>query len=131
MNQIPMENSSEVLGAKGSRARRIFRLQQPADRLFAWQYNLDYLRYAREQNKPSRGISGHLETNPPAIFFWDRQSPRYPTRAYLEDDELYRFNRDVLEPGMVAAVFNSEGRLLDSDACCEFGRDQFIVSGLK
>jgi serine/threonine protein kinase len=116
INQIPMENSSEVLAAKGREIARSFGYtEHPVDTLFAWNYDEDYLRYASEQkNEVARRLRLYAP-HPPAVHFWYRQSPRYPMRADV-DDELSIFDRDTLGPGMVAAVLDSEGRLLEFHA---------------
>ena len=113
INQIPMENSSEVLSAKAREIIRSFGYtERPADSIYAWEYDEDYRRFAREL----KNTSPHLYTPyPPAVYFWYRQSPRYPINSELDYD-VYSFNRDTLEPGMQAIVLDSEGRLLEFEA---------------
>jgi serine/threonine-protein kinase len=116
INQIPMENSSEVLAAKAREITKSFGYtERPVDTLYAWNYDSEYLRYAGNQkNRPAR-VSNLYAPYPPAVFFWYRQSPYYPTNSDLEY-ETYSFNRGKLEPGMQAAVLDSEGRLIEFEA---------------
>jgi serine/threonine protein kinase len=116
INQIPMENSSEVLAAKAREIAKSFGYtDRPVDTVFAWQYDTDYFRYAREQENPSDRDARLYAPYPPAVYFWYRQSPNYPINSDL-DYEAYSFNRDTLEPGMQAVVLDSEGRLLEFHA---------------
>ena len=116
INQIPMENSSEVLAAKAREIIKSFGYsERPVDTLCAWNYDSEYLRYASNpKNQPAR-VSNTYAPYPPAVFFWCRQSPYYPINADLTY-ETYSFNRDTLEPGMRAAVLDSEGRLVEFEA---------------
>ncbi|MBV8843790.1 MAG: serine/threonine protein kinase [Bryobacterales bacterium] len=116
INQIPMENSSEVLAAKAREIARSFGYtEKPVDTLFAWQYDTDYLRYASEQKNTLARDARLYAPYPPAIYFWSRQSPHYPINSDVTYEQ-YSFNRDTLEPGMQAVVLDSEGRLLEFQA---------------
>ena len=81
INQIPMENSSEVLAAKAREIIKSFGYtERPVDTIYTWQYDQDYLRFAREQKNPSAALYAPY---PPAIYFWYTQSPYYPTTSDL------------------------------------------------
>ena len=111
INQIPMENSSEVLAAKAREIIKSFGYtERPVDTIYTWQYDQDYLRFAREQKNPSAALYAPY---PPAIYFWYTQSPYYPTTSDLNK---YTFQREALEPGMQAVVLDSEGRLIEFEA---------------
>jgi serine/threonine-protein kinase len=113
INQIPMENSSEVLAAKAREITKSFGYtERPVDTIYAWEYDEDYLRFAREQKNPWRNLHAPY---PPAVYFWYRQSPHYPINSDL-DYQVYLFSRDTLEPGMQAVVLDSDGRLLEFEA---------------
>jgi len=116
INQIPMENSSEVLASKARDIAKAFGYsEKPVDSFFAWQYSTDYLQYARKHENASARDPRFYAPYPPAVFFWYRQSPRYP----ISSDTAYEqflFNRDTLEPGVQAVVLDSEGRLLEFQA---------------
>jgi hypothetical protein len=116
INQIPMENSSEVLVAKAREIAKSFGYtERPVDTLNAWSYDADYLRYASQQKSATARDPRFYAPYPPAVFFWYRQSPHYPTGSG-DPYTMYRFNRNNLEPGMVAVVLDSEGRLLEFHA---------------
>jgi serine/threonine-protein kinase len=116
INQVPMENSREVLAAKAREIAKSFGYtERPVDTFLAWQYDTDYLRYASEQKNSSARDPRLYAPYPPAVYFWYRQSPHYPINSDIgyEQDS---FNRDALEPGMQAVVLDSEGRLLEFQA---------------
>jgi hypothetical protein len=116
INQIPMENSSEVLGAKARDIGKTFGYtERPVDTFFAWQYDTDYFQYASEKKNASAGDPRFYAPYPPAVYFWYRQSPHYPTNSDIAYEQ-YSFNRDTLEPGMQAVALDSEGRLLEFQA---------------
>jgi serine/threonine-protein kinase len=116
INQIPMENSSEVLAAKAREIAKSFGYtERPVDTLNAWSYDRDYLRYAARQKGPATRDPRLSAPYPPAVFFWYRQSPYYTT-DFGNLYTTYLFNRNTLDPGMVAVVLDSEGRLLEFHA---------------
>jgi serine/threonine-protein kinase len=115
INQIPMENSSEVLAAKAREiAKSLGYTERPVDTLFAWNYDADYILYARELRAAPSHVAS-LSPYPPAVYFWYRQSARYPGVVNI-DEEITVFRREALEPGMQAVVLDSEGRLLEFHA---------------
>jgi serine/threonine-protein kinase len=117
INQVPMENSPEVLAAKARDIAKSFGYtEKPVDNFFAWQYDTDYLRNASEQKNPSFRGPHFYTPYPPAVFFWYRQGPHYRINSDMGFSEEYSFNRDTLEPGMQAVVLDSEGRLLEFQA---------------
>ena len=116
INQIPMENSSEVLAAKAREIAKSFGYtERPVDTIYAWNYDREYLRFASEQKNASAGVSRLSAPYPPAVYFWYRQSLHYPINFPM-DFETYLFMRDALEPGMQAIVLDSEGKLLEFHA---------------
>jgi serine/threonine-protein kinase len=133
INQTPMENSSEVLAAKAREIAKSFGYtEHPVDTIYAWAYDEDYLRFAREQKTPSAHLYAPY---PPAVFFWSRQSPHYFTNPDL-DYEIDSFHRETLQPGMQAVVLDSGGRLLEfaaqpsADTRVEHGASAFDWSRL-
>jgi serine/threonine-protein kinase len=111
INQIPMENSPEVLAAKAREiAKSLGYTERPVDTIYSWKYDQDYVRFAREQKKPSAELSAPY---PPAVYFWYRQSPQYPITA---DPDTNTLQREALGPGMQAVQLDSEGRLLEFEA---------------
>ena len=113
INQIPMENSSEVLAAKAREIAKSFGYtERPADTIYSWEYDEDYVRFAREQKNPPADL---YDPYPPAVHFWFRQSPHYPINSD-RDSLMSSFHRETLEPGMQAVVLASDGRLLEFEA---------------
>jgi serine/threonine-protein kinase len=116
INQIPMENSSEVLAAKAKEITKSFGYtERPVDTFYSWNYDSKYLRYAGDPKTRTARVSNIYAPYPPAVYFWYRQSPYHPINSEL-DYEAYSFNRDKLEPGMQAVVLDSEGRLIEFEA---------------
>src|SRR5262249_59526061 len=99
--QIPMENPPEVLAAKARQiAKSLGYTQRPIDAAYGWDYNRDYLRYIIEQKDASTGLSRIKTNQPPAVFFWYRESPRYlvsPTGRYITRSQPNKFERGMLE----------------------------------
>jgi len=113
INQIPMENSSEVLAAKAREIAKSFGYaERPVDSIFGWAYDTDNLRYAAQQKRTSGPEARVSPRYPPAVYFWYRQSSRAPISVSIDDD-LAVFHRDTLDPGMQAVVLDSEGRLVE------------------
>jgi serine/threonine-protein kinase len=116
INQIPMENSSEVLAVKAREIAKSFGYtERPVETLLGWNYDTDYLRYAREQKSTATGGANLYAPYPPAVFFWYRQSSRYSTNLNYDED-ISVFRSETLEPGMQAIVLDSEGQLLEFHA---------------
>jgi serine/threonine-protein kinase len=113
VNQIPMENSSEVLASKAREIVKSFGyVERPADSLLGWSYDTEYLRYAAQQKGTAAHARSLLTPYPPAVYFWYRQSLRYPS-AVNTDDDFTVFRRVTLEPGTQALVLDSDGKLLE------------------
>jgi DNA-binding winged helix-turn-helix (wHTH) protein len=116
INQIPMDNSSEVLAAKARDiAKSLGYAKRPVDTSFGWNYNEDYLRYVRgRKNFSAQGRNFGIQ-HPPAVFFWLRESDHY----LVNFAGIYapkHFERDTLEPGMLEVLLDSEGRLIEFHA---------------
>ena len=116
INQIPMENSSEVLAAKGRDiAKSLGYAQRPVDTSFGWNYNEDYLRFAGARGGLAASRISFGAQHPPAVFFWIRESPQYLV-SYAGIHTTKHFERDTLEPGMQEVLLDSEGRLIEFHA---------------
>jgi len=108
-----MENSSEVLAAKAREiAKSLGYTERPVDTIYSWEYDGDYLRFAREQKNLSVDLYAPY---PPAVHFWFRQGAHYPINSN-RDSEMSSFHRGIWEPGMQAVVLDSDGRLLEFEA---------------
>jgi predicted Ser/Thr protein kinase len=116
VNQVPMENSPEVLAANARQiAKSLGYTERPLDAAFGWNYDNDYLRYAGEQ-KDALISQSRFETNrPAAVYFWHRESPRYLVVAQ-PFASVTRFNPPQFEPGMLDTALDSEGRLIEFNA---------------
>ena len=116
INQIPMDNSSAVLVAKGRDiAKSLGYSERPVDTSFGWNYNEDYLRYVGGGKSFSAQGRNFGAQHPPAVFFWLRESPHY----LVDFAGIYtpkHFERDTLEPGMLEVLLDSEGRLMEFHA---------------
>jgi len=116
INHIPMDNSSEVLAAKGRDiAKSLGYAERPVDTSFGWNYNEDYLRYVGARGALSANQTSFSAQHPPAVFFWLRESPHY----LVNFAGIYapkHFERDTLEPGMLEVLLDSEGRLMEFHA---------------
>jgi hypothetical protein len=78
INQIPMDDSSEVLAAKAlDIAKSLGYAERPVDASFGWNYSEDYLRYAGGRKSFSAHRTSFSAQHPPAVFFWLRESPHY------------------------------------------------------
>ena len=114
VNQIPMENSPQVLAAKGREiVKSLGYMERPVDTAFGWEYDADYLRYL-EELKDDSARNAYIKANrPPALLFWYRESSRYlynPTGYFIT-----RTQPASVAPGLLA-VLDSEGRLVELDA---------------
>ena len=116
VNQIPMENSSEVLAAKARDiAKSLGYTERPVDTSFGWDYNDDYLRYVGGGKSFSAHGRNFGAQHPPAVFFWLRESPHYLVN-FASIHAPTHFERDTLEPGMLEVLLDSEGRLIEFHA---------------
>ena len=115
VNQVPMENSPEVLAANARQiAGSLGYTERPLDTAFGWNYDTDYLRYTGEQRNVIS--QSRFRTNrPAAIYFWYRESPRYLVVGQ-PFASVTRFNPPQFEPGMLDTALDSEGRLIELNA---------------
>ena len=116
VNQVPMENSPEVLAANARQiARSLGYTERPLDTAFGWNYDMDYLRYAGEQRNAVISHTRFKTNQPAAIYFWYRESPRYLVVGQ-PFATVTRFNPPQFEPGMLDTALDSEGRLIELNA---------------
>jgi DNA-binding winged helix-turn-helix (wHTH) protein len=113
INQIPMDNSSEVLAAKAREiAKSLGYSERPVDTSFGWSYNEDYLQYVGGRKGFSAQRRNFGAQHPPAVFFWIRESHHYLVN-FASISAPKHFERDNLEPGMLEMLLDSEGRLME------------------
>ena len=115
VNQVPLKYPLEAMAAKAREiANSLGYTDWPVDTAFGWEYDEDYLAYARQQ-KDSSARWLLLKTNqPPAIRFWYRESPDYLVAVHLRG--VTRTDPPPFDPGMVEVLLDTEGRLIGFDA---------------
>jgi hypothetical protein len=78
VNQIPMENSPEVLAVKARDiAKSLGYTERPVDGAFGWEYDGSHLRYIAAQKDDSARQASIKANRPAPLYFWYRESPRY------------------------------------------------------
>jgi DNA-binding winged helix-turn-helix (wHTH) protein len=116
INQIPMENSSEVLAAKARQVAQSFGYtDRPRDAIFGWEYNTEYLVRASRQKGYSVRHAGFSNQHPPPVLFWYRESPILSPDFYGAYAPP-RLERATFQAGTLAIVLDSEGRLMEFSA---------------
>jgi len=115
VNQVPWKYPPEALAAKARElANSLGYVDWPVDAAFGWEYDEDYLAYARQQ-KDSPARWPLVRTNqPPAIRFWYRESPDYLVTQQIRG--VTRTDPPPFDPGMVEVLLDTEGRLIGFDA---------------
>ncbi|HEV7843206.1 MAG TPA: hypothetical protein VGO69_05885, partial [Pyrinomonadaceae bacterium] len=108
---VPFEKSPEVLRERASEIiKRAGYTNPPTDSAYGLGYDGNYLRIIRETDQSPTRWEKLRTGNPPILFFWYRQSPRY----------LVPFNYQVVggeDPppnitGMTRASVDTQGRLM-------------------
>jgi predicted Ser/Thr protein kinase len=116
VNQVPMENSPEVLAANARQiAKSLGYTERPLDTAFGWNYDIDYLLYAGDQKGALIGQSRFGTNRPAAVYFWYRESARYLVVAQ-PFASVTRFNPPQFEPRTLDTALDSEGRLIELNA---------------
>jgi serine/threonine-protein kinase len=115
IHRIPMENSPQVLAAKARDiAKSLGYTERPVDTTFGWEYDADTLRYLAAQKDDSVRKARLKANRPAALHFWYRESPR---RLYnLSGQSITRYQPHGFDPGMLEAILDSEGRLVEFQA---------------
>src|ERR1039457_4949179 len=76
--RIPAEKSPEVLAQKARELIQSFGYtSRPSDSAFGLGSDVDYQRYAEQREKPGEFRAQLAKGQPPFVYFWYRQSPRY------------------------------------------------------
>jgi hypothetical protein len=115
VNQLPLESAPDVLAAKAREiAKSLGYTERPADAASGWNYNWDYLGYARQQQDASARWMRLKSNRPPAIHFWRRESPSY--LVPVEGGAVTRSDPPPLEAGMLEVLLDSEQRLVEFHA---------------
>jgi serine/threonine-protein kinase len=115
VNQVPLEYPPDALAAKAREiAKSLGYTDRPLDSVFGWEYDEEYLGYARQQKDASARWMRLKANQPPAILFWYRESPHYLLAVVGEG--VTRIDPPALDPGMVELLLDTEGRLIGFDA---------------
>ena len=115
VNQIPMENSPEILAAQARHiATSLGYAERPVDRAFGWEYDMDCLQYLAAEKDDSARKSRIKANRPSPLYFWYRESPHYlynPAGYMVTRSQPHPF-----DPGMLELLLDSEGRLIEFNA---------------
>lgn len=113
-NYVPLEKPPDVLA---DRAREIIKkfgyADPPADSVYNFSFGSDAVRHIKERDQSPTRWEALRGGDPPALYFWFRQSPRY-----LVPQGLYVYQSDPpsIYSGMVGMTLDSAGRLRYFDA---------------
>jgi serine/threonine-protein kinase len=107
---IPLEKSPEVLKERAREvAKRLGYTDAPTDSAYGVYPDRDYLQYVMDHD-PSRSRWDKLSTGqPPAVYFWYRQSPRYMVASGINPISTADPPQDV--SGMVNVLLDTQGSL--------------------
>ena len=107
---VPLEKSPEALKERARTVvRRLGCTEPPADSTYGVDVDSDYLNYVVDK-KPS--LMGQLSSSQPAaIYFWYRQSPRYLIPRYQNAARARETDPPVVVPGMATVYLDPTGRL--------------------
>jgi serine/threonine-protein kinase len=96
--------------------------EPPADRVYGFRYATDYQRYAQKEEKPATYRAQLAKGQPPSIYFWYRQSPKYLEAAPV--DNLIDLAISIASPtnppqnhvGMAGLSLDTQGQLIEFSA---------------
>ncbi|HUD98942.1 MAG TPA: serine/threonine-protein kinase [Bryobacteraceae bacterium] len=118
ISKVAMEHPPEVLAEKSrDLARGLGYTARPMGAAHGFAYDLDYLQYVDHNDKSTNRWERRLgNTQPPAITFWYRESPRP-----LQPEAFGVGTVDVDDPppiisGMVSVTLDPQGRLVELNA---------------
>jgi serine/threonine-protein kinase len=115
VNQVPLKYPPDALAAKAREiANSLGYTDWPVDTAFGWEYDEDYLAYARAHKDVSARWPLVRTNQPPAIRFWYRESPDYLVARQVGG--VTRTDPPPFDLGMVEVLLDTEGRLIGFDA---------------
>ena len=118
LERLQLEKPPEELTvAARDLVRRFGYTARPADSSFGFDYDGDFLRYLREQEKPGSRWPEALASRPSILTYWYRQSPRYMFAADFRDSLLTPGVVNPNDPppilsGMINVQLDPQGRLI-------------------
>jgi serine/threonine-protein kinase len=108
-NYVPLEKSPDVLAERAKEIiKKVGYTDPPADSVYNFDFAIDQVRHFTERDQSPTRWEALRTGDPPALFFWFRQSPRY-----LVPRGIYIFWSDPPSDysGMVRLTLDSQGRL--------------------
>src|SRR5438132_1555651 len=116
-NRTPLENSPEVLAARGREImQQLGYTDPPADEAYSFQVQFGYLDYLRDHDKTQNRWAPLKNERPASIAFWYRQSPREMSaeRFYSSDGAgvITRTDPRFAVTGMMLLILDTRGHLL-------------------
>ena len=122
---VPLEKTPDVLKERASQvAQKLGYTGTPADVAFGFFYDLEHLRYVRDNDSSPNRWNRLATGQPAAIDFWYRQSPQY--LVPYGNNLVSQVDPPNILPGMVRISLDTTGRLVLFDAV-----PQQEVEGLK
>ncbi|HEX2487863.1 MAG TPA: serine/threonine-protein kinase [Blastocatellia bacterium] len=112
---VPLRKSPDVLKDRSSNIiNKLGYTAAPVESVSGFGRNVEYLRYVMERDSAPTRWDKLAIGQPPAIYFWHRQSPRSlePSNHW----DVSSGDPPMLEPGMVRVSLDTEGRLIRFDA---------------
>jgi serine/threonine protein kinase len=106
----PLNKSPEILQERAREViRRIGYADAPADSAYGMNADRIYLQYVMENDQSHSRWDNVMTGQPPAFYFWYRQSPRYLSSSSTEP--IKPDNPPEIFSGMVRVLLDTEGRL--------------------
>ncbi|HEV8041891.1 MAG TPA: protein kinase [Bryobacteraceae bacterium] len=120
LTKTPFPKSPAVLEQKAQDVIQSLGYTDPAtDHAYGFLYAMDYQRYAETQEKPTTYRAQLSKGQPPLVYFWYRQSPRYLEAPSTGDPRIPAVSPSNPPPtysGMVGLNLDPQGRLIEFSA---------------
>lgn len=112
---IPLEKPPDVLKERaGQVAQKLGYTSTPIDAAFGFFYDLQHLRYVRDNDSSPNRWNRLATGQPAALYFWYRQSPQY--LVPYSNNLVSQVDPPNILPGMVRISLDTTGRLVLFDA---------------
>jgi serine/threonine protein kinase len=112
---VPLEKTPDVLKERASQvAQKLGYTGTPADVAFGFFYDLEHLRYVRDNDSSPNRWNRLATGQPAAVYFWYRQSPQY--LVPYGNSLVSQVDPPNIFPGMVGISLDTTGRLVLFDA---------------
>jgi serine/threonine-protein kinase len=108
--EVLVEKSRELVRALGYKAK-------PAGVAHGFEYDQDYVQYVEKSDQSATRWEHRLgDSQPPAIVFWYRESPRPLEPDAFGTESVSPSDPPPIVSGMVSVTLDPQGRLLEFDA---------------